>query len=244
MPDLSWWLWLLTFATGVVASTVTTITSIGTGLITYGVLGLFLDLKVIIPFAALAQLLSVSLRCWLFRRHIRWRIAGYFFLGVLPGIYAGAALFHVLSELALRRALGVFLLGFAAYQFVQGTTVRVAPHLALLPLFGAIAGALSGSIGIAGPMLAVVFLRYGLLKENLIAMVPLFFFVGNAQRTVLYWQQGGLTGVSVVLACVLGLAMSSGVYLGRVILPHVSRELFVRLVLGMLVLFGIQFLLW
>jgi uncharacterized membrane protein YfcA len=93
-------------------------------------------------------------------------------------------------------------------------------------------------------MLAVVFLRYGLLKEELIAMVSLFFFVGNAQRTVLYWQQEALTGVSVVLACVLGLAMSSGVYLGRVILPHVSLELFVKLVLGMLVLFGVQFLFW
>ena len=244
MPDLAWWLWIVTFATGVIASAVTTITSIGAGLITYGVLGFFLDLKVIIPFAALAQLLSVSLRCWLFRRYIRWRLAGYFFLGVFPGVYGGAALFHVLTELALRRALGLFLLGFAAYQFMQGTTVRVAPHLGLLPLAGIVAGALSGSIGIAGPMLAVVFLRYGLLKEELVAMVSLFFFVGNAQRTLLYWQQGSLSGASVTLAGVLGLAMLAGVYLGRLLLPYVSRELFVKLVLGMLVVFGIQFMFW
>jgi hypothetical protein len=40
------------------------------------------------------------------------------------------------------------------------------------------------------------------------------------------------------------MAMLGGVYLGRLILPRVSRELFVKLVLGMLVLFGVQFLVW
>ena len=244
MLELPLWLCLLTLITGLVASTVTTITSIGAAMITYGVLSFFLDLKVIIPIVAPAQLLAVCLRCWLFRRYIHWRLAGYFFLGVIPGIYSGTLLFYGLSELALRRSLGVFLLGFATYEFLQRKAVRVAPHVGVLPLGGFGAGVLSGSIGVSGPLLAIVLLRYGLLKEELVAMIALYFLLGNTQRTLLYWQQGMLTQEGLGLAIALGLGMSVGVYLGRLILPRVGRGLFVKLVLGMIVLFGLQFLLW
>ncbi len=82
MLELTWWLWLVTLGIGVVASTATTVTGIGAGLIVYGVSSLFSDLQAIIPAIALAQLLSNNLRCWVFRHHIRWCLAGYFFLGV------------------------------------------------------------------------------------------------------------------------------------------------------------------
>ncbi len=90
----------------------------------------------------------------------------------------------------------------------------------------------------------MIFLRYGLLKEDLIAMVALFFLLGNAQRTVLYWHQGFFGGDRLALAVAMGLAILIGVYAGRLVLPHISQAFFRRLVLGMLVLFGIQFLIW
>ncbi len=241
---LDFTLWLVALGGALLASVVTTITSIGAGMILYGVLGPFLDLKVVIPLVAPAQLLAVGLRCWLFRRHLHWRLAALFFLGVVPGIYAGTLLFDVLTETALRRMLGVFLLAFAAYEGWRGGESRTVPHAGFLPLGGVVAGALLGSIGIAGPLLAVIFLRYGLLKEDLIAMVALFFLLGNAQRTVLYWQQGFFIADRLALAVAMGLAMLVGVYAGRRVLPHVSQVFFRRLVLGMLVLFGVQFLVW
>ena len=241
MPDLPLWLWMLTLATGLVASGVTTITGIGEGMMIYGILSFFFGLKSIIPVVALAQLCTASLRFWLFRGYIHWRLASYFFLGVLPGIYGGTLLFHWLSERALRRALGVFLLGFVVYECLQRKALRVAPRVGWLPLGGCGAGILSGSIGVAGPLLVMVFLRYGLLREELVAMTALYFLLGSAQRTLLYWHQGTLSGEHVGLAVALGLAMLGGVYLGRLVLPRVSRQLFIKLVLGMLALFGIQF---
>lgn len=237
-------LWLAALGGALLASTVTTITSIGAGMIMYGVLSLFLDLKVVIPLVAPAQLLAVGLRCWLFRRHLHWRLAALFFMGVVPGIFAGTMLFEVLTETALRRIIGVFLLAFAAYECWRGNEGRTSPPVGLLPLGGAVAGVLLGSIGIAGPLLAVIFLRYGLLKEDLIAMVALFFLLGNAQRTMLYWQQGFFIGDRLALAAAMGVAMLVGVYAGRLVLPHISQAFFRRLVLGMLVLFGLQFLIW
>ena len=237
-------LWLAALGGALLASTVTTITSIGAGMIMYGVLSLFLDLKVVIPLVAPAQLLAVGLRCWLFRRHLHWRLAALFFMGVVPGIFAGTMLFEVLTETALRRMIGVFLLAFAAYESWRGNEGRNTPPVGLLPLGGAVAGTLLGSIGIAGPLLAVIFLRYGLLKEELIAMVALFFLLGNAQRTMLYWQQGFFIGDRLALAAAMGVAMLVGVYAGRLVLPHISQAFFRRLVLGMLVLFGLQFLIW
>ena len=207
-------------------------------------LGPFLGLKVVIPLIAPAQLVAVALRCWLFRHHLQWRLAALFFIGVVPGIFAGALLFEFLTETALRRLIGVCLLAFAVYETWRGNHRKPQRHPSLLPLGGLAAGALLGSIGIAGPLLAVIFLRYGLLKEDLIAMVALFFLLGNAQRTVLYWQQGFFVADRLALAAGMGLAMLAGVYAGRRVLPHVSLELFRRLVLGMLVLFGLQFLFW
>lgn len=244
MPDLPLWLWVVGSATALLASTITTITSIGAGLIVYGILGLFVDLKILIPIFAPAQLLAVAVRTWLFRRYIHWRYAAYFLVGVVPGIYGGALIFQILSELALRRMLGIFLLGFALYEWFRNEKVSDAPPAALLPIGGLGAGILLGSMGVPGPFLAVVFLRYGLLKESLIAMISLFFLLGNAQRTLLYWQQGLLTAGKLQIGITMGLAMILGVYLGRLILPHVSRALFVRLILGLLVLFGVKFLIW
>ncbi len=242
--DLPLWLWAVALITALIASTVTTVTGIGAGLITYGILGFFFDLQVLIPLVAPAQLLAVSVRCWLFRHHIHWRLAGYFFLGVIPGIYGGTLLFQALSELVLRRVLGVFLLSFALYEWRRNKDVRTAPHTALLPLGGLGAGVLLGSVGVPGPLLAVVFLRYGMIKEPLVAMISLFFVLGNVQRTVLYWHQGRLGEDSLRLAIMMGMAMIAGVYLGRLILPRISREVFVRLVLIMLLLFGVKFLVW
>jgi uncharacterized membrane protein YfcA len=85
MPDLPLWLWIVTLITALIASTVTTVTSIGAGLITYGILGFVFDLKFLIPLVAPAQLLGVSLRCWLFRRHIQC---------VLPATVCNVTFFH------------------------------------------------------------------------------------------------------------------------------------------------------
>jgi uncharacterized membrane protein YfcA len=150
----------------------------------------------------------------------------------------------VLSETVLRRALGVLLLAFAAYEGTRNQQSSASPGTGWLPLGGLCAGLLLGSIGVPGPFLAVVFLRYGLVKEDLVAIIALFFLLGNTQRTLLYWSQGRLTGESLGLVITLSVAMLVGVYLGRLMLPRLSRELFVRLVLIMLLVFGVKFLLW
>jgi uncharacterized membrane protein YfcA len=243
--DMPLWLWLLALSTALLASTITTMTSIGAGLITYGILGFFADLKTIIPILAPAQLLAVLVRFWLFRQYIQWRLAIAFFTGVIPGVFAGTWMFHLLTEVAIRRLLGVFLLGFAAYEYWRPSAVQPAPpRLVWLPIGGVCAGVILGSIGVAGPLVAIMFLRYGLVKESLVAMISLFFLLGNSQRTLLYWQNGLLTVDSLGLGCAMGLAMIAGVYVGRLILPRISRERFVHLVLAMLILFGIKFIIW
>ena len=227
------------------ASTVTTITSIGAGMIMYGVLGPFLGLKVVIPLIAPAQLVAVAVTlagCSGIICNGAWRPC--FSLAWCPAFSPAPCCSSSSPKTALRRIIGVCLLAFAAYETWRGNDRRPQRHPALLPLGGLAAGALLGSIGIAGPLLAVIFLRYGLLKEDLIAMVALFFLLGNAQRTVLYWQQGFFVADRLALAAGMGLAMLAGVYAGRRVLPHVSLKLFRRLVLGMLVLFGLQFLFW
>ena len=243
--DMPLWLWLLALLTTLLASGITTITSIGAGLITYGVLGFVTDLKTIIPILAPAQLLAVSVRFWLFRHDIPWRLAMIFFIGVIPGVLVGAWLFHLLAELALRRLLGTFLLAFAAYEYLRPSAIQPAsPHSLWLTSGGVFAGALLGSIGVAGPLVAIVFLRYGLVKEPLVAMISLFFLIGNSQRTLLYWREGLLTAETLTLGLAMGLSMIVGVYIGRLILPRISRERFVQLVLAMLVVFGVKFFVW
>ncbi|ETX05419.1 MAG: hypothetical protein ETSY2_23065 [Candidatus Entotheonella gemina] len=243
--DMPLWLWLLALLTALLASAITTITSIGAGLITYGVLGFAVDLKIMITVFAPAQLLAVLVRFWLFRKDVQWRLAIAFFIGVVPGIFLGTWLFHLLTELALRRILGVFLLGFAAYEYLRPSAIQATtPRLAWLPIGGVFAGAILGSIGVAGPLVAVIFLRYGLVKEALVAMISLFFVFGNTQRTLIYWHEGLLTADSLGLGLAMGLAMIGGVYAGRLILPRISRERFVHLVLAMLVLFGVKFLIF
>lgn len=86
MLEFSPELWILALVTALIASAITTIASIGVGLIIFGVLSFFVDLKTIIPFVAVAQLFGVSVRYWVFRRHIHWRLASLFILGAIPGV--------------------------------------------------------------------------------------------------------------------------------------------------------------
>lgn len=65
-------------------------------------------------------------------------------------------LFYVLHEVALRRLLGGFLLGLAVYEHCQRKAVRSSLHRVWLAGEGFGAGALLGSVGGAGPLLAAV----------------------------------------------------------------------------------------
>ena len=120
----------------------TTITSIGAGMIMYGVLSPFLDLKVVIPLVAPAQLLAVGLRCWLFRRHSMAPSGP-----LLPAWCPAFTPVRSSSTSSPRRRISdVFLLAFAACEMWQDSENRTT----FLPLGGVVAGALLGSIGIAG----------------------------------------------------------------------------------------------
>ena len=135
MLALPFWLWIVTFTSGLIASMVTTVTGVGAGLIVYGILGFFFDLKVLIVTVAPAQLLAGGLRFWLFRHHVHWRlallfflgVALLFFLGVTPRIVGGSLLFHVLSEAVLRRMFGMLLVGFAVYEGLQSQPLGAVP---------------------------------------------------------------------------------------------------------------------
>ncbi len=63
-------------------------------------------------------------------------VPGRVFLPRRAGIYGGTLVFHMLSELALRRLFGVSLLGFAASECFPLHQVRPTPHTAGLPLGG------------------------------------------------------------------------------------------------------------
>lgn len=75
MLGLSQWIRIVTLGAGLLASTGTTITGVRGGLIVYGVLSFFFDLKSIIPLTAPAQLVSNVLRLWAFRDAIHWHLA-------------------------------------------------------------------------------------------------------------------------------------------------------------------------
>ena len=77
---------LATFATSIISG----VLSMAGGMILMGVFGFFLSVPAAMVLHGVAQTFSNGSRVWLYRRHIKWRVLGYYSIGAFAvlGLFA------------------------------------------------------------------------------------------------------------------------------------------------------------
>jgi len=223
------------------ASTLAAVAGFGGAAVMLPVLVWAFGVREAVPMLTIAQLVGNGSRAWFNRRELVPPVVGWFALGAVPTAILGGILFATSSAPALQRILGVFLLLTVVYRhsrFGQKLSVR----LRGFALIGAVFGFLSALLGSVGPLMAPFFLAFGLVKAAYIGTEALSTVIMHVVKLAVYGTFALVAMRSAAIAAAIGLLMIAGSYLGKRMLDRLPERIFPLLVEAVLVISGLQFL--
>lgn len=194
-----------------------------------------------VPLLTVAQLIGNASRAWFNRNELVFPVVGWFALGAVPLAVMGGIVFATAPAPFLRKLLGIFLLVTVAYRH---TTIGREARFGVQGFVGvgAVFAFLSALLGSVGPLMAPFFLAYGLVKGAYIGTEALSTVVMHVAKLVVY---GGFSLVSLgtlATGLLIGAVLILGSYLGKRILDRVPERVFPLLVEAVLVIAGLQFI--
>ncbi|MGK5095320.1 sulfite exporter TauE/SafE family protein [Deltaproteobacteria bacterium TL4] len=190
-----------------------------------------------VPLLTIAQLIGNLSRAGFGFTHIHWKPVGLFLLGAIPLSVIGAMSFVQLPKDLVTRAIGAAILIFVALKYFG--ILKLKGGLRLLVVGGGVVGFLSGLVGSAGPLGAAIFLSLGLPPVAYIASEATTAVVMHGVKTVVYQQYITLDREFWVLAALMGVAMILGTWAAKRIIERLPKEIFQRLVFGLLVIIAV-----
>ncbi len=203
-----------------------------------------------LPLLIFADLFAVS---W-YRHHTRWDLLRPLAAWVAVG-FAGGVGFYVAVGSSVRPidvAIGVIICAMVAIQAWRMWR-RSPPRPATArdaALYGTAGGFTTFVSNSAGPVMNTYLVGLGLDKESQVGTSAWFYFVVNVSKIPLYLALGALTagghfftGESLLWNLTLAPAIVVGVYAGKWLLPRISPEHFVLLVLLLSAAGGVRLLL-
>ncbi len=187
-----------------------------------------------------------SLRAW----WGRWSRAQLLVIlpGGLLGVAAGAAVFGLLSDAAVKLMVGGIALAFLARSLWQARPGRIAPPPAVTSrwrggFWGMVSGLTSTVAHAGGPPLAVYMYPLRLDRATLAATTVVFFAMLNAAKLVPYFLLGQLSPQNLLTSLVLLPLAPIGVRMGIWLQSRISDRVFYRVIYAMLAVTGTK-LVW
>jgi len=210
------------------------IVGFGSGLIAIPLLALVLPLPLVVPAVALTDYLASATQGVGNRRDILWPALLPLAPFVLAGVGTALYLFHQVDPGLLTRALGVFVLCYAAYTLLDLHPGRIArPHWAA-PLGGL--GALVGTLfGTGGPFYVAYLQLWGPHKGQFRATAATAFLIEGSTRMTGYLAAGFFTRDTLLFFALALPLMALGLYAGHHVHTSLSEATFRRLI-GVLLL--------
>ena len=239
MPDLLHAIVVL--ALSFVAATLAAVSGFGGAAVLLPVLAWSFGVREAVPILTVAQLVGNASRAWFNRRELNWRVVAWFALGGVPMALVGGVLFAKAPLPALTRALGVFLIFIVVWRHA-GPQRTWRPPLPSFAAIGAGASFLSALMGSVGPLMAPLFLAYGLVKRAYIGTEALSTVTMHVAKLIAYRHADVLPLHAVLIGLGLGPVMVLGSYVGKRIVDRVSEKAFVLIIDATLVIAGIRFL--
>ena len=235
--------WLVLGMGALVASTIGGVAGFGGGAIMIPLLAWTMGTKATVPVLTVTMLLGNAARVWFSRREIDARVVVAFLAAAVPASVAGALLYTHIESAGVSRMIGGFmLLSVPLRRGILGRGVRVG--LRHFPLIGAAFGFLSALVGSVGPIMSPFFLGYGLRKGAYLATDSLCTVGAYIPRGIVFGRYNLLTASTMAVGLYLGIVMVAGAWTGRRLVERMSERVFLYVIDGLLVAFGLQFLIW
>ena len=209
---------------------------------------LVMPVKVIAPAWSLIGILSSVAILGKDRKHVAPATFLRFLPGCAIGVVAGVLLFKAFDATMLARALGVFVILYAAYSFWRMDNPRGAARLLPAPVLRGAGSFLSGAVGtLFGAMASIFFALYldgsGANKDQFRATLSAMLLTLSIGRTAAYLAVGELTQESLILCASALPFMGLGLLVGDRLHTGLSERAFQRLVGAALLVCGVPLLL-
>lgn len=233
---------LVLFLVGWLAATLSGAAGFGGALLLLPLLTHFIGVKAAVPVLTIAQLFGNGSRVWFGWHELHWRPIVYFLVAALPATLAGSYLFVGIASGWITKAVGVLLIAVVLYRRLA---IREIPlSNGGMTLGGALTGFISGVAGSAGPLGAAFFLGLHLPATAYIASEATTAFAMHLTKTVLYNRFALIGRSELAYGVFLGASMITGSWTGKRLIERLPRKTFVYIVEGLLILSGLQLLLF
>lgn len=241
MSGITGWGLAWTALAALVGATLAAVSGFGGAAVLLPVLVAVFGVRDAIPILTVAQLIGNGSRVWFNRRNVDRRVVAWFTLGAVPLGVAGGLLFARAPLHALTRLLGAFLIAIVIWRRARPGQ-RWTPSLRSFALIGAASSFLSALLGSVGPLMAPLFLAYGLVKGAYIGTEALATVVMHVTKIVVYRQAAVLSTFAALAGLALAPVMILGSWLGKRIVDHVAPTMFVAIIEATMLAAGVLFL--
>lgn len=193
----------------------------------------------VMPLLVFADLLAISTfwKKWDFSR-VRWPL-----IGCIPGIGLGMLFVNVVSDLLLRRSLGVlalFLTGLLIIRDIWYPSKTYNPSWWQGVLVGVFAGFCSTVAHAAGPIIALFLIAQRLDKRTFVATSAIFFFITNLLKLPMFVATGLVDWEILKAALKLAPMVPLGILTGWLLNRAIPQKYFVYVVYVLLIVAGVD----
>ena len=193
-----------------------------------------------VPLLTVAQLIGNLSRAGFGYSKIQWKPVALFLVGAIPLAILGALSFLQLPKELVTRCIGLAIIVFVVLKITG--VLKLKPGKLLLIIGGGVVGFLSGLVGSAGPIGAVIFLTLGLPPVAYVSSEATTALVMHGVKLIIYQQFISLDQQFWLLAILLGIAMILGTWAAKRIIEKITPENFQKYISFLLIAIGLYML--
>jgi uncharacterized membrane protein YfcA len=239
---------------------VSTLAGGGSPFILIPLVNLLMGAAAVPPVITIGMFFGNAHRVFLFWREIDWVLTAWYAPGAIAGAILGAYTFTQIHLDWLQLVIGVFLIVSAFLFEIEKKPEKLDEKLAealipeeVKPKFqlkawyimpaGFLKAYVSGLVGTTGPVLNPFYLRYGLVKEKMIATKAAHMTIIHLVKIITYGAFAAMSKEQIVAGLAIGLAAIPANLVGKYILSRMSPDQFRQIVLAFMGVGGV-WMLW
>ncbi|WP_041313392.1 sulfite exporter TauE/SafE family protein [Heliomicrobium modesticaldum] len=232
---------ILLFALGgFIAAAVSGAVGFGGALLLLPVLTHSVGATVAVPVLTIAQLIGNLSRVYFGYKEISWRPVGFFIMGAIPMSCLGAFSFVTVPKELITKAIGLAVIGFVILQHFK--KIDIPNNARVMVIGGGIVGLLSGLVGSAGPLGAMLFFSLNLPPLSYIASEAVTAVMMHVTKIIIYQRYLDIGPAVIAIGFGIGISMIAGTWAGRKVIERLPKSVFKKVVSLLLVLAGLQLL--
>jgi len=209
----------------------------GSALLSIPMLGLFLDIKTVIPVACLSALAIQSIILFQLWNCLDFNKIRPLLFSAIPGVFIGVAALKFSRKEIIQIVFALTIIIYSLYRFFvkqsYGKRIRQLPYL-----FGLLSGFMGGAVGASGPPIIIYMHMQPWPKDSIKVTMQGYFILSDTMILIGQMITGLITSTVVQIFLVSVPASVLGTYLGTTLYTRSREEDYRNIILVILVILG------